>query len=59
MAPHKPPSESRDKAEGSDPPNESMEKLRSLTKGLLGVSLAAVKDAEMRFRERQKKPPPD
>ncbi len=54
MAPHKPPSESRDKGEGNDPPNEPMEKLRSLTKGLLGVSLADVKEAERRDREEKK-----
>lgn len=56
MAQPKPPPESPASGAESDPPDGMMERFKSLTKGLLGVPLDKVKEAERRQKTRRSGP---
>jgi hypothetical protein len=54
-----PPTENGDKGEGSESDDRpALDKFNSLAKGLFGVERGALKEAERRFKDRDRKPKP-
>ena len=56
MEPRKPPPEGPAKGEESDDASPSMDRFKSLTKGLLGVPRDELADEQRRYESERKKP---